>query len=311
MPGFAGAAGPWEGNIAKIPHADFSGYETACTWTEYPWEEESGGTAETSATGMYGILWPEVTTDADGKVIKQKRINIPPGVEIWRHRTTIVEYSTSLGRNENYWLLIIDPPAGEVEYINTTYARAGPKIDVLRGPVIRHPDAALIAMQTGTGDVSVDLIRTGDIEKLQADGDTLTFVAGFHMGHIGYNIRELVKQQERRPELTVWPLEDVEFRHALFQTYDQEAIVASIYGYTVTPVTSLVPPAQGGWRNPAVAKPPFNPGDPITATPGDGTACGTLLAAGYVFVDAGTIGVVDQPDYWECPGGDPVPFMRL
>lgn len=191
------------------------------------------------------------------------------------------------------------------------YARAGAMIDVLRLPVIRHPDAALIAMQTGTGEVSTDLIRTGDIEKLDSDGHTITFTPGFHMGHIGYNIRPLSIQQERRPELTVWPLADVDFRHALFHCYDQDSIVASIYGYTVTPVQSLVPPAYGGWENTEVPKHPYNPGDPFTSPAGEHSSCGILKAAGYTFEDHGTIGVVDSADYWNCPNGDPVPNMHI
>jgi ABC-type transport system substrate-binding protein len=302
-------AGDWEGPIASLPKEDKSAYLATVTWTYHPWENAPGGNSEVSATGKYCIAIPEIIMNDEGETEKQRRIHIPTGVSIGRDKNAMD--FTSLGNETNFWILFIDPPSGEVIDINTDFERAGPKIDVLRGPVIRHPDAALIAMQTGTADVSTDLIRTGDIEKLQGDGDTVTFVPGFHMGHIGYNIRPLAIQQERRPELTVWPLNDVWFRYALFQCYDQESIVAGIYGYTVTPVTSLVPPAQGGWRNPAVTKPPYNPGDPITATSGDGTACGTLLEHDYTFVDANDNDVVDQPDYWECPNGDPVPYMEL
>jgi peptide/nickel transport system substrate-binding protein len=195
--------------------------------------------------------------------------------------------------------------------VEPKYTRAGPAMDVYRTPVIRHPDAALIAMQTGTGEVSTDLIRTGDIEKLDTDGHTITFTPGFHMGHIGYNIRELAKMQERRPELTYWPLNDVGFRTALFHCYDQDSIVASIYGYTVTPVQSLVPPALGGWENTLVPKYAYNPGDPFTSPSGEASSCGYLKAAGYTFVDADSSGDVTSADYWECPNNDPVPKIVL
>jgi ABC-type transport system substrate-binding protein len=104
-------------------------------------------------------------------------------------------------------------------------------------------------------------------------------------------------------------LADVAFRHALFHCYDQEAIVASIYGYTVTPVQSLVPPAQGGWVNPSVPKHPYNPGNPITSPAGEASSVGYLKTAGYVFVDAAPTGVGPE-DYWTI-GGVPMPKMTL
>jgi peptide/nickel transport system substrate-binding protein len=195
--------------------------------------------------------------------------------------------------------------------VNPKFGRAGPMMDIMRGPVIRHPDAVLIAMQTGTGEVATDLIRTGDIEKLDADGDTVTLMPGFHMGHIGYNIRNLTIMQERRPGLTYWPLNDVDFRTALFHCYDQDGIVAGIYGYTVTPVQSLVPPALGGWENTLVQKYAYNPGDPFTSPSGEASSVGYLKAAGYTFVDDDSSDTVTSADYWECPNNDPVPHIVL
>ena len=207
--------------------------------------------------------------------------------------------------------IVIDFLADTAATIKAVYCRAGPAIDVVRMPVISHPDAALIAMQTGTADVSIGLIRTGDVEKLTGDGHTVTFDPGFHMGHVGYNIRPLAIQQERRPTLTCWPLEDVQFRHALFYCYDQDAIVSSIYGYTVTPIRSLVPNAQGGWLNPNVPAIPYNPGNPFTSPAGEPSACGVLKAAGYTFEDADSSGTVTSADYWKHPSGNPIPNMRL
>ena len=215
--------------------------------------------------------------------------------------------------------------------VEPKYARAGPTMDVLRMPVIRHPDAALIAMQTGTADVWSNLaspmdlywhklgeinggpIRPGVIIKLDGDGFTVTGEAGFHIGHIGYNIRPLDIQWWRRPwpSLTYWPLEDVEFRHALFHLFNQQVILAAIFAWTVNSINDLVPPAHGGWMSQNVKEHPYNPGNPFTSTPNDGTSCGMLKAANYTFADAGTIGVVDSADYWKCPNGDPVPYMEL
>ena len=219
------------------------------------------------------------------------------------------------------------------------YARAGPAIDVLRMPVIRHPDAALIAMQIELcdvwsslaspmdvywhklGEINGGLIRPGDIEKLDADGFTITGEAGFHIGHIGYNIRSLAIQQQRRPGLTVWPLADVAFRHALFHLWDQQTHIAQTFGWTVVPINDLVPYAQGGWRSENVKEHLYNPGDPFAPPSGEHassegsqcekSACQILKEAGYTFVDADSSGTVTSPDYWKCPNGDPVPYMEL
>ena len=196
--------------------------------------------------------------------------------------------------------------------VQTTFSQIGPEMDILRHEVIKSPDAALIAMQTGVCDFSPDQIRTPDIEKQDEDGMTITEDLGFHMGFIAYNIRDLATIQSYwRPSVTAWPLHDVAFREALITCYDQLGIIPPIYGYIVTPVRSLVPPAQSKYYNPAVPEHPYNPGNPFTSTAGDGTSCGILLAAGYTFVDAGTTGVVDDADYWKCPNNEPVPYMEI
>jgi ABC-type transport system substrate-binding protein len=83
------------------------------------------------------------------------------------------------------------------------------------------------------------------------------------------------------------------FRKACFHLYNQEEIVASIYGYIVTPVQSLVPPAQGGWVNPAVSKPAYS----------RTLAQQVLEDHGYTF-DSGI-------NNWRMPGGDPIPEITL
>jgi ABC-type transport system substrate-binding protein len=109
----------------------------------------------------------------------------------------------------------------------------------------------------------------------------------------------------------------MEFRHALIHCYNQLGIIPPIYGYIVTPVRSLVPPAQSKYYNPSVPAHPYNPGSPFATTVYDpvtkanADSCSILRYAGYTFVDAGTTGVVDDADYWKCPNGDPVPYMEL
>ena len=201
----------------------------------------------------------------------------------------------------------------------------GPEIDKLRFQVIQSPDAKLLAMKTCISDVwsylhafcnTEALIfecpgekRIGDIEELDAEGFTILTTPAFHVKFSGVNIRP--DQSYRRPEITFWPLADVSFRHALVHCYDQEGIVASIKGYTATPIRSLIPPAQGGWVNPGVPAHPYNPGDPFTSTPGDGTSCGILKASGYTFVDADASATVTPPDFWLMPNGDPLPDLRM
>jgi len=190
--------------------------------------------------------------------------------------------------------------------------RKGPAIDIFRFTVIKSPDAALMAMQLEEGDVLTDLIRTGDIQKLTADGFTITSAPGFHMGHVGINIRPnrdyLTPPYKCNPEAAK-VLSDVNFRHALLHLYNQEEIVASIYGYIVTPIHSLVPPAQGGWVNPNIPVHPYNPGDKTGTTvynPATGEyadACSILRYGGYTY-DA-------DIDNWKCSQGDPIPAITL
>jgi peptide/nickel transport system substrate-binding protein len=185
----------------------------------------------------------------------------------------------------------------------------GPVIDVLRQKVVKSPDAVLIDMIGCQLDFAPDLIRPADIETFDSEGFTITSTPDFHMAHIGFNIRANQSYRRRWDGLLVGKiLSDVNFRLATLKCYDQNTIVASIYKYIVTPIRSLVPSAQGGWCNPAVPRIAFNPGDPFTATPGDGTACGTLLAAGYTY-DAGANNW-RTPAGWGAEGGKLIPEIH-
>lgn len=182
----------------------------------------------------------------------------------------------------------------------------GPRLDVWQAEVITSPDAELIAMQNEEGHVLTDLIRTPDIEKMRSDGFTVVGDLGFHMGHIGYNIRP-DQSYRREDDVSFWVLSDVKFREALFHSYDQARIVDTIYGYISRAVQSLVPPAQGNWSNPNVPVYDFNlngvgnddPGDPIPGDLSDLTAATTILInAGYEY--HGT-GIGDAAAYWTYP----------
>jgi len=203
---------------------------------------------------------------------------------------------------------------GVIPTIPTVYAQetCGPKCDKVIHKVIKSPDDAVFAMQTGIADVYTDLMRTADIKTLDADGCTITQNLGFHIGFIAYNIRDTETiQAYYRPEISYWPLHDVQFRHALVHCYNQLAIVPEIYGYIITPVRSLVPPSQSKYYNANVPMHPYNPGDPFTSPAGEHSTCGILKGADYTFEDADSSGTVTDADYWTCPDGSPMPYLEI
>jgi ABC-type transport system substrate-binding protein len=196
-----------------------------------------------------------------------------------------------------------------VLFIPMVSGQNGPLIDVLRYVVIQGNPAQLVAMQAGAVDVLTQRTRQSDVETLGAAGFTVTQNLGFHVCFIGFNIR--ADQSYRRPEVTFWPLADVDFRHAMMHSFDQIGILSSIYGMIATPIPSLVPPAMGMYYAPDVMTHPFNLGDPFTSPAGEHSTCGILKDAGYAFVDADHSGTVTWEDYWVMPNGDPLPEMEV
>lgn len=206
----------------------------------------------------------------------------------------------------------------------------GPLIDVLRfkvgdmfsgmlsGSVDVAPSFSVAMDLCPVPEAEADKLLTAtQIESLATLGNTVTQDSAYHVGFIGYNIRNITATgfwPYYRPfEIFYWPLADVEFRHALIHSFDQLGILPRIYGYTVTPVRSLVPPAQSKYYNPDVEPHPYNPGNPFTSPPGENSTCGILKAAGYTFEDQGKLGVVDAPDFWRCPNYylSPVPRLKI
>lgn len=165
----------------------------------------------------------------------------------------------------------------------------GPEIDKLRFKVIKGLDDQIFGMQTGEINVLTEPMKVEDIDNLEADGFTITSVPAFQMVQMVFNVRP---NRDYLPSAYRWchpeavkVLSDVNFRHACFHAYDREVICASIHGYTVTPIQSLVPPAQGAWLNSRVPKHPYSPGDPtaITEYPEDHSSCGILRYGGYLY----------------------------
>ena len=154
--------------------------------------------------------------------------------------------------------------------------------------------AQIVALQTREIDVLTDLMGAQDIEKLASECFTITSASGYNIAYIGFNVRpdQSYKDPMHGSPIAGPVLGDANFRHACFHCYNQDEIVASIYKYVVTPIQSLVPPAQGGWLNPAVQTHPYNPGDPTASTVYDpvtkanADACSILRYAGYTW-DAG------------------------
>lgn len=308
-------------------------------WTFYSWGDQDGPWDTVNITGpppmgssFYYIKFPAVFHDAGAGSAKAQpahdfaidsRILFPATAKVWGPVAEGADPAEGLPVPTHFFM--VDPDEDII--LQPEPARAGPQIDVLRYPVIRSPDAVLIAMQGEVAHITTDLIRMGDVEKLTGDGFTVTYDPGFHMGYIAFNVRTDHAYREAyglddggRPDaatMGTWPLADVNFRHALIHCYDQESIVAAIYGYTVTPVQSLVPPSQGGWLNTQVRKHPYNPGDPYDTTEYDPVshdnedACAILRYGGYEFVDVADNDVVDPEDYWLKPDGKKVPRLRL
>jgi ABC-type transport system substrate-binding protein len=171
--------------------------------------------------------------------------------------------------------------------------RRGPVIDQLRFIVVKSPDDQVNAMTTNVCDVLTDLEWPAHIEYLGINGFTITEAPGYHIDHIGINLRKPV-------------LDDVAFRHALLHGYPQEDIIATYYGYTATPIDSLVAPTQFGY-NPNIPKHPYNHGD-IDSPPGEESVFGILYEAGYTYHGSG---YGDLSAYWLTPEGDPIPDYAL
>ncbi len=284
-------------------------------WTYYPWGSTVNPTPGTS--DEFDIIVAAQIRDSLGGEQTTGHVHSFQIAE-WPGTTIILGPEGEEAHGEiqvptHHWRLSVADSATTTPALK----RAGPEIEVLQMPIIRAHDDRLIAMQSGQAHVWTDLIRHGDIEALAAAGFTVTSDAGFHMGYIGFNIRPLSQQWAdpdhtipRRTDTTIWPLADVAFRHALFHCYDQETMLASTFGYTVTAMQSLVPPALGGWVNPGLRTHPYNPGNPFTSVAGEHSSCGILKAAGYVFVDADSSGTVTRADYWTI-GGVKMPHMKL
>lgn len=185
-----------------------------------------------------------------------------------------------------------------------------PKVDVLRYLVIKSPDAQTMAMKLGMIDVLTGLTRPVDVHELEDYGCTITYTSGFHIFFTGFNVR--ADQSYRRPEITFWPLADVNFRHALAHSLNRDAIQEMIFDWWLTNnATSMVPPSLDEWHNPDVDPHPFNLGDPFTSPPGEDSTVGILLTAGYTFVDADSSGTVTNADYWNMPNDDPLPDLYM
>jgi ABC-type transport system substrate-binding protein len=168
-------------------------------------------------------------------------------------------------------------------------AFAQPKIDVLRYVVIMDPDAQIEAMQNCFIDVLTGLTRPADVEKLDAEGFTIVDTLGFYISFIGFNVR--ADQSYRRPEITFWPLADVNFRHALAHSFDRETIVNIVGGFIKIPVNSMVPRSIGGWFNPEVDPHPFNLGNPF-----DITSLTADAVAGQIIVNVADVSIFEVGD---------------
>jgi peptide/nickel transport system substrate-binding protein len=174
------------------------------------------------------------------------------------------------------------------------YERHGAQIDRVRVLAIENEGSQFSALKQGEIDFSPDIILPSAVESLIREGYLVTSTPGFHLWFVGFNLR--------RPFLS-----DVKLKHALFHAYNQEEIIASIYRYTVTPVQSIVPPAQGEWVNPMLPKHPYDPGNVGDMYPAQHTTFGIMAAAGYTYVGTG---YGDLTAHWE-KNGVSLPTWKL
>jgi hypothetical protein len=134
----------------------------------------------------------------------------------------------------------------------------GPASNTVRLKVTRSPAAQLIEMTTGASEVWTGLMRPTDVEEMTNQGKIVSSRGGLQYCRIVMNYRR-------------HPLDDVNFRHALFHLVPKDSLIGSLFQYIVVKVDTPVPPAQALWYNPAVDPHAYSPAEAETI----------LTAAGY------------------------------
>jgi ABC-type transport system substrate-binding protein len=122
------------------------------------------------------------------------------------------------------------------------------------------------------------LIRPGDIETMEAQGKTVSSRGGFHFCFIGFNYR-------------VYPLSDVNYRHAVAHLVPKDRIIGSLFKYIDVRVDTPVPPAQALWYNPGVDDQAYSP-----------------AMAEQILADSGYQKISGE---WKDPEGNDLPTMRF
>jgi len=157
----------------------------------------------------------------------------------------------------------------------------GPWLDLFRRKVTRSPAAQLIEMTTGSptgSDAWLGLIRPSDIEEMSRQGKTVSSRGGYHFCNVILNYR--------KP-----PLDDVNYRHALFHLIPKDRIIGNLFKYVVVKVDTFVPPAQNLWYNDKVDPHPYSP-----------------LEADSILADAGYQKVAGV---WKGKDGSTLPNLRF
>lgn len=124
----------------------------------------------------------------------------------------------------------------------------GPVSNIIRQKVTRSPASQLIEMTTGASELWRGLIRPTDLEEMDRQGKTISSRGGFHYCRIVLNYRR-------------HPLDDVNYRHALFHLLPKDRIIGNLFKYVVVKIDTPVPPAQALWYNPAVDPHPYSPAE--------------------------------------------------
>lgn len=193
----------------------------------------------------------------------------------------------------------------------------GPRLDTLWGRYIESPSAQQPALEAGEVDVWPDIRDPVRLRQLEDRGFTvISTPEAFLYYHIDCNLRDQIGNGSHTPcsggtWSKLWrgpegdnasdrastyyeyygspmmgyvPLDDKAFRQALALCIPKDEIVAVVYGgISAAPIDSLVPEAQRAWYKSPTPSWDYNPGDPVESEAGDGSACGLLKLAGYVW----------------------------
>lgn len=131
----------------------------------------------------------------------------------------------------------------------------GPKLEHLRLTTVTSPDAQVLFMEQGLGDMLPDMIRPGDIERLSGSPAFLNIYAapGDHFCYFAFNMRFWFFGPQDGSDGPGRAL-----RHAIAHMTPKSELIGSLFRYIVTEIEAPAPPAQGEWYENNVDPHPYD-----------------------------------------------------